>query len=267
MSDCYVEQFYDKYCNEEERLVSRVGQVEYLTTMKYIDQYLGIIARQKEDVRILEVGAGTGRYSIALARKGYIVDALELVECNLNVLRSKIQPEDKLYVKQGNALNLAEYSDAIFDVTLVLGPMYHMFTMKDKKKVMSEAIRVTRPKGYIFVAYCMNEATILQYCFQEKHISAYVEREKLTPDFRCKSNPSEVFDLVRVEDIDEIVQGFPVERIKLISTDGATMYLPEMIENMTEKEYEYYLQYHYSVCERQDLIGATNHALDILQKK
>ena len=35
----YLEEFYNSF-NEEERLLSRHGQVEYLTTMKYIHQYL-----------------------------------------------------------------------------------------------------------------------------------------------------------------------------------------------------------------------------------
>ncbi len=263
--DTYVKNFYKEHCNEEERLTSRVGQVEYLTTMKYIHKYLS--GEKKEELRILEVGAGTGRYSVALAREGYSVDAVELVEHNLNVLKSKIQSGDKLNAKQGNALDLSEYKDETFDVTLVLGPMYHMFTEEDKKKVLAEAIRVTKSGGILFVAYCMNDATLLQYCFQGKNINRYVEGEKLTEDFRFKSDPSEIFELVRTEDIIELTKPFPVKRENLIATDGAATYMPEMMENMTEQEYEYFLQFHFSTCERQDLLGASNHTLDILKKE
>ena len=35
----YLEEYYSKY-DEEGRLLSRHGQVEYLTTMKYIHAYL-----------------------------------------------------------------------------------------------------------------------------------------------------------------------------------------------------------------------------------
>ena len=38
------------------------GMVEYLATMKYIETYL------RPNVRILEIGAATGRYSHALAQ-------------------------------------------------------------------------------------------------------------------------------------------------------------------------------------------------------
>ena len=75
----YLEDFYNSLCDEEGRLLSRHGQVEYLTTMKYIHECLEGIT----DPSILEVGAGTGRYSVALAREDYRVTAVELVARNL----------------------------------------------------------------------------------------------------------------------------------------------------------------------------------------
>lgn len=68
--------FYNNY-NEDKRLTSKSHLPEYLTTMRYIEKYL------KPDSGILEIGAGTGRYSLALADKGYKVDAVELVPHNI----------------------------------------------------------------------------------------------------------------------------------------------------------------------------------------
>lgn len=158
--------------------------------------------KDNPQARILEVGAGTGRYSIALADEGYTVNALELVEENLAVLRSKIKPENRIIAEQGNALDLSRYEDNTFDLTLVLGPMYHLFTDNDKKTALQEAIRVTKKNGIIMIAYCMNEATITQYMFGERHIAEYVKNERVTADFKGVSEPSEVFDLMRVEDIE-----------------------------------------------------------------
>jgi ubiquinone/menaquinone biosynthesis C-methylase UbiE len=60
----YLTEYYSNY-NEDGRLASRHGQVEFLTTMKYINKYL------KKGMRVLEVGSGTGRYSLAIADKGF----------------------------------------------------------------------------------------------------------------------------------------------------------------------------------------------------
>ena len=62
-------------------MISKHGSVEFLTTMHYIEKYI------KPCHRVLEIGAGTGRYSHALARQGYTVDAVELVAHNIEVFR------------------------------------------------------------------------------------------------------------------------------------------------------------------------------------
>ena len=62
-----LEKYYNKF-NEEKRLKSRHGQVEFITSMKYIHKYLP--KREHGQVKILDVGAGTGRYSVALAEEG-----------------------------------------------------------------------------------------------------------------------------------------------------------------------------------------------------
>ena len=74
----YLVDYYNNY-DEEGRLLSRHGQVEYLTTMRYIGKCLEDIS----DPSILEVGAGTGRYSVTLAKQGIRVTAVELIEHNL----------------------------------------------------------------------------------------------------------------------------------------------------------------------------------------
>lgn len=58
----------------------------------------------------------------------------------------------------------------------------------------------------------------------------------------------------------------PVKRIKLIATDGASNYRREQIDAMDDGTFSKWMEYHLSICERQDLIGASHHTLDILQK-
>ena len=79
-----VSSFYN-VIDEDSRLnTSCQGQLEYVTTMNYIHRYA------KPEAKILEIGAGTGRYSIALAKEGYKVTAIELVEKNLEVLKEAL---------------------------------------------------------------------------------------------------------------------------------------------------------------------------------
>ena len=54
--------------------------------------------------------------------------------------------------------------------------------------------------------------------------------------------------------------------MKLISTDGATNYQRAMVDEMDDETFRKWLEYHFAICERQDLIGASHHTLDILRK-
>ena len=257
----YLEEYYNSY-DEEGRLLSRHGQVEYLTTMKYISQCLSAFTRPC----ILEIGAGTGRYSVALARQGYPVTAVELVPRNLDLLKAKLDGSEQITAIQGNALDLSFLSDAAFDLTLLLGPMYHLYTREDKLQALSEAVRVTKPGGYILVAYCMNEPTVIQYVFGANHLRDVLDQDMLTPDWHCKSEPKEIFELIRTEEIAALDEAFPVERVKLIAADGATQYMRETIDSMDDGTFARWLEYHWATCERHDLIGASHHTLDILRK-
>ncbi|WP_019679301.1 class I SAM-dependent methyltransferase [Ruminococcus flavefaciens] len=257
----YLEDFYKVY-DEDRRLLSQSGQVEYLTTMKYINECIA----EHSQPKILEIGAGTGRYSVTLAKEGHSVTAVELVEHNLEKLRAKLDGTEKIKAIQGNALDLSELADNCFDITLVLGPMYHLYIREDMLRALSEAVRVTKNGGHILVAYCMNEAAVIQHAFLHGNLQKVLDNDMLTPEWHCKSEPKELFQLVRTEDIDSLNSELPVERTKLIAADGAANYISECIDAMDSFTFEKFMEYHFSICERQDLIGASNHTLDILRK-
>lgn len=257
----YIEEYYNAR-NEDGRLTSKHGSVEYLTTMKYIRESVSGV----DDPAILEVGAGTGRYSVTLAKEGYRVTAVELVEHNLEILKSKLDGTEKITPVLGSALDLSFLSDGAFDLTMLLGPMYHLYTKEDKLQALREAMRVTKPGGRILVAYCMNEPTVIQYVFWQNNLREVTDSDLLTPDWHCKSEPKEVFELIRSEEIAALDAEIPVKRLKLIATDGATNYMRKFVDEMDDETFAKWLDFHFSTCERQDLVGASNHTLDILEK-
>ena len=121
----YLIEFYNHY-DEDQRLVPKHGSVEFLTTMRYIEKYI------RPGDRVLEIGAGTGRYSHALARRGYSVDGVELIQHNIDIFRKNTLPEENITIRQGNALDLSAFPDGIYDITLLLGPLYHLYSKEDK---------------------------------------------------------------------------------------------------------------------------------------
>lgn len=258
----FLNTFYNSY-DEDARLLLQHGQVEYITTQKYIHECLG----DNPGASILEIGAGTGRYSVTLAKEGYSVTAVELIEHNIEVLKNKLDGSEDITVLQGNAVDLSFLRDDSFDLTLLLGPMYHLYTKEDKILALSEAVRVTKPGGYILVAYCMNEPTIIQYVFMRDNLKKTLDNGMVTDDWHCISEPSEIFELIRTEEIAELDAAVPVERIKLVAADGAALYIRELIDSMDKETFAKWVEYHLATCERQDLVGASHHTIDILRKK
>jgi len=256
-----LSEFYSNY-DEENRLLSKHGQVEYLTTMRYIEKYL------RPGMRILEVGAATGRYSHALAQMGYKVDAVELVQHNIDIFCEKTKPGEDVTIRQGDARDLSAFAGNTFDMTLVLGPMYHLFTVEDQKQALHEAIRVTKPGGIIFAAYCGNEATMVQYCFSKGMIMDPHLRSLIDPvTFKASSDPAELFELYRKEDIDALMTDFSVTRLHYVGTDMATNYIRSVVDAMDDELFDLYLQYHFTICERSDCVGTSHHILDVFQKE
>ena len=258
----YIENHYSNY-DEEARLGHKHGQVEFLTTMRYIEKYL------QPGANVLEIGAGTGRYSRTIADMGFRVEAVELVNHNIEVFRKQITPAQNINITQGNALDLCMFEDNTFDITLVLGPMYHLYTAQDKHRAITEALRVTKPGGVIFVAYCISDAAILEDGFVRgsSWLFEYVANGKIdSTTFDTISLPEDIFELVRKDDIDNLMAPFKVERLHYVATDMITRIIRESIANMSDEVFNLYLKYHYAICERPDMVGVTHHSLDIFRK-
>ena len=256
----YITNYYEQY-DEDGRLLSKHGMVEYITTMKYVEKYL------QPGMRILEIGAATGRYSHALAQKGYQVDAVELVEHNIEIFKQKTIPGESVTITQGNAMDLSMFEDDTYDITLLLGPMYHLFTTEDKLKALSEAIRVTKKGGVVFAAYCMGDASVLSYGFVRGEIYNIIEKCMLnTETFDTFSNPWDIFELYRKEDIDELRGQFDVTQLHFVAADGYTNHMRDIVDKMDDEMYELFLKYHFATCERQDMVGLSHHTLDIFRK-
>ena len=270
---------YNKF-NEDKRLMRRHGQVEYITSMKYIHKYLEILQGENAKdttLQILDIGAGTGRYAVELAKEGYDVTAVEYVKYNLgrlkqnaNVAKKEGQEAGKeflLQAYQGDARKLKRFAEDTFDLTLLFGPMYHLYSFEDKLQALMEAKRVTKPDGYILVAYLMNEYGVLTYGFKEGHALECMADGRLDEDYHCHSKEEDLYDYVRLEDMEALRHAAGLEHVQTISADGPADYMRRELNAMSEEMFAKFIEYHLSTCERPELLGAGAHTVDILRCK
>ncbi len=255
-----LNQFYENY-DEDSRLLSRAGNVEFSTTMHFIEKYL------RPGMRILEVGAATGRYSHTLARRGYRVDAVELVEHNIDIFRSLTQPGEDVTIRQGDARDLSAFEDDTFDLTLVLGPMYHLFEESDRRQALREAVRVTKKGGVILAAYCMQDAAVLCYGFARNQLNERIREKRIDlTDFTQIHSRLDYFCLDRKESIDALREGLGVTQLHFAAAEGYAKHMEAALAEMDESTYQLFLRYHLATCERPDMVGISHHTIDIFRK-
>lgn len=266
MSLSKLEKYYNKF-NEDKRLNSRHGIVEFTTTTKYIDEVLELVKQkngitQNSQIKIADIGAGTGRYSKHYFDKGYDITSVELVKQNYVRIREKC-PNIKAYLK--DARNLKGLSDESFDITLLLGPMYHLFG-EDKLIALNEAKRITKKGGYIVIAYLLNDYAVISYAFKENNLKQVLEQNKLDDNFITHTTTDDLYSYDTLENIYSYSKDCNLLRYKILSPDGPTDYMRQVINNMDNYTFDRYLQYVQKIAERQDLLGASSHIVDILIK-
>ena len=247
--------------DEDSRLNrSRHGQLEQLTTLHYIQQYAA------PGSRILEVGAGTGRYSIALAKAGHAVTAVELVESNLAVLRHGSAGLDNLQSFQGDALDLSRFSDDTFDVTLLLGPMYHLYTPEDVHRALDEAIRVTRRGGVILTAFLSVHAILFNNYLNGRLLAGL--DENFDEAGRVRHFEEQLFTGYDIAEFEALFADKPVRRLVTAAADSILELAEERRDfAMSDEEFAAFAAHHLSTCELRELLGCSSHLLHICRKE
>ena len=254
-----VSSYYEQYDEDRRTVRSRHGQLEFCTTMAYIHRYAG------ENAKVLEVGAGTGRYSIALAEEGMDVTAVELVESNLSVLRENSKGLENLRSFQGDAADLSRFPDDTFDLTLVLGPMYHLYEADEVNRAIDEAVRVTKPGGVMMFAFISVFAIMYSNYFYGNWADG--QAENFTEDHQVRHFKEQLFTGYDVAEFEELFCEKPVEWITTAGVDG----LLEPIEkrpdfSMTDEDFKALSEWYLHFSEKRELLGNTNHLLYICRK-
>ncbi len=250
---------YYEHFNEDTRLKTRHGNVEFITNIKYIHETLNNDFNKK----ILDIGAGTGAYSIPLSMEGYNVTAVELVKHNLDQIKDK---NLNINCILANAIDLQMIDDETYDLVLLFGPIYHLMNNNDKLLAIKEAKRVLKKDGTLFISYYMNDYAVLTYGFIKGNIQESINNNLVDNNFIIQSKEDDLFSFVTLNDINDFNKKLDLKRIKIIASDGASDYIRTPLNKLSDEDYNLYIKYHLLNCERIDLLGASSHLLDIVKK-
>jgi SAM-dependent methyltransferase len=144
---------------EEGRLIPAEGgpSLELVRTLELLERFL-----PSPPAAILDVGGGPGVYAGILARRGYRVHLIDVLQLHVAQAASTAaaQPEAAFTVALGDARRLDEASES-YDVVLLLGPLYHLTKRDDRLAALREACRVLHSRGVVFGAAISRFASLL----------------------------------------------------------------------------------------------------------
>ena len=147
MIDPIILDYYDR-TPEESRLGEGAFRVEEARTRELIRRF----APPPPGV-VLDVGGAAGPYALWLAELGYAVHLVDAVPRLVAEARrrsdSAARPLTSCEVGDARALAAPDRSA---DLVLLLGPLYHLTEVEDRKQALREAARVLRPGGYLLAA-------------------------------------------------------------------------------------------------------------------
>lgn len=142
-TDTAVIEWYETVEDEAVRLTrTPTGRLEARRTQEIIDRYLG-----HQPLDVLDVGGGAGFYADWLARRGHRVHLIDPVPRHVRAAATT----PGVTAAVGDA-RLLDVPDAAFDLTLGLGPLYHLEAHEDRVRALEEMRRATRPGGVVLAA-------------------------------------------------------------------------------------------------------------------
>jgi len=132
--------------NELARLTTPAGRLEMALTTALLAPHLPSTGTA------LDIGGGPGRYTQWLVEQGLRPTLADLSPELLAIARDHLDTAAVEEIVEADACDLSRWADHSFDVSLSLGPFYHLPRLDDRQQAVRELVRVTRPGGLVAVA-------------------------------------------------------------------------------------------------------------------
>ena len=215
------------------------------------------------DSKILDIGVGTGVYSVSLAEKVSELVAFEPASNNCKQLVAKAKDKNlkNIIVENKSSLEMDDLDDKYFDVVLLFGPMYYLSDEKDRLETFQQAKRVLRDDGYILISYINHDMIPMT---ETKLNCNFFESNTYISDKQRLIN--KLFIFFTLDECIKMIEKENLSIIRKIGSSGFSEILSERIDEMSDVSYQGYLDWHLNHCDKEELLGASNHYLFVCRK-
>ncbi len=244
---------------------TKAHETEFIITMHYLHKFLS------PGAKIADVGAGGGTYTKALADEGYNVDAVELTPEYVDHIKQEFAGNDRVRVFEGNAKDLHFIKDNEYDLVLVMGPVYSIKDFDDRKLACKEALRIAKPGAPVFIAFCLQDAPLIHEIFMSEDPASeitFIGYDRETARVTDNTGSSRILDTISTVDelTDAVCKETDARKVCRFAQDGLSQIISKQVNSMSEKSYAEWTQYLVATAERPDLMGFSDHVVQVLRK-
>jgi ubiquinone/menaquinone biosynthesis C-methylase UbiE len=134
-----------------------------------------IFPKEQGNMEVLEIGAGTGRFTLPALERGFSFTTTDINQSMLDALKLKVEEQgwgEKCIIQTADIFNL-EFEESQFDYIFTLHVIPRFESLSDQESAIKEISRVLKPGGRLFFNY--SNKSSLWGLLRRKHTATHAE--------------------------------------------------------------------------------------------
>ena len=243
------------------------GKFEFKIATHYMEKYI------KPGDSVLDIGGGTGRYSIWLAQRGCDVTLLDISERSIKfALRKATEYGVGFKTILGDARYISANAKLAkkYDHILVMGPLYHLVDEADRAITLKGALSYLKKSGKLFASFISIVGAMIFMAREcPELITLPAEQQFIETLKNGQSYGGDAFTRAFYAYPDKIIpfmEQFPLRKLHLFSQEGISTPFVNKIMSLPHEAVEKWFDISLAVCEKEEFLSFAGHLMYIGEK-
>jgi SAM-dependent methyltransferase len=268
----WISRFYDEYGEREwDRLdpsAPAMDRVNFETHRALLREFVG------EGDRVLEVGAGPGRFTLELARLGARVVVADISPRQLELNREKVgaagletQVEARHIV---DVVDLAKFDEGAFDAAVCYGgPLSYVFERAGD--ALGELVRVTRPGGHVLLSVMSRLGSTQRYLPAVFELVRDFGLEPVrhvlgTGDLSAEVNNGHRLHMFTWAELRALLEAQPCTLVAASAANYLALRDDGLLEGLDERLWDAFLEWELEACRQPGALDGGTHIIAVVRR-